>query len=55
MTRTIERPPLTAVDPTASSSSPPRKFGPAGQTLWDAVMSEYNIQDIGGLELLAEA
>jgi hypothetical protein len=23
--------------------------------LWDAVQSEYNIQDVGGLELLAEA
>jgi len=55
MSRTIERPPLTVVDPTASSTSPPRKFGPAGRSLWDAVQSEYNISDIGGLELLAEA
>lgn len=31
------------------------EVGPAGQTLWDGIMSEYGIADIGGLELLRQA
>jgi len=51
----MTRPPLTLVDPTASSSSPPSNLGPAGLSLWNSVMAEYQIADVGGLELLAEA
>src|SRR5215831_16563167 len=55
MTKTTDKPSLTLVDPTTSSISPAQKFGPAGQTLWDGIMSEYGIADIGGLELLRQA
>ena len=55
MSRTTEKPSLSLVHPTTSSTSPAQKFGPAGQALWDGIMSEYGIADIGGLELLRQA
>jgi hypothetical protein len=55
MTRTVERPPLTIVDPAASDISPLTKLGPPGLNLWNSIMSEYRIEDPGGLELLRQA
>ena len=49
------QPPLTLVGPGATGTPPPRKLGAAGQALWDAVTSEYEIRDAGGVEILAQA
>jgi hypothetical protein len=46
---------ITLVDPTATVASPPRKLGRAGAALWQSVMGEYQIEDCGGIELLAQA
>ncbi|MHC2661691.1 hypothetical protein ACMA5K_05720 [Bradyrhizobium diazoefficiens] len=35
-----------------SCTSPPRKLGNHGLTLWQTIMSEYQISDSGGLEIL---
>lgn len=49
------KPPLTVVDPAATLPSPPRKLGEHGLELWRAIMSEYRIEDRGGIELLTQA
>src|SRR4051812_30427787 len=36
----------------STSTRPPRKLGPSGLSLWDAIMSEYDLSDRGGLEIL---
>jgi len=50
------RPPsLTVVGETPENGlKPPRKFGAAGESLWTRVQNDYLIQDVGGLELLAQ-
>ena len=35
--------------------APPRRLGADGTDLWVRVMSEYRIEDTGGIELLAQA
>jgi hypothetical protein len=50
-----KRPPPTTVDPCSSTHPPPRKLGRHGTSLWDAVTTEYHIEDRGGVELLAQA
>lgn len=51
-----KKPKLSVVRTTAPSGpSPPRKLGQHGLNLWNSVMSEYDISDCGGLELLAQA
>jgi hypothetical protein len=49
------KPPLTVVDLAASGPAPPRKLGQHGLDLWLSVMAEYQIEDRGGIELLAQA
>ena len=39
---------------TATGIQPPRDLGRHGTTLWNGVMSEYQIRDIGGVEILAQ-
>jgi len=34
---------------------PPRKLGSHGLALWESVQSAYHIDDVGGIELLAQA
>jgi hypothetical protein len=51
----MAKPPLTLVGPGSTTLQPPRKLGAAGQALWDAVTSEYQICDAGGTEILAQA
>ena len=48
---------LKLVDPTdpASAITPPRPLGKHGMGLWQAVLREYDIADIGGREMLAQA
>jgi len=36
------------------SAQPPRQLGKQGLTFWNAVMHEYSIEDIGGVEVLAQ-
>jgi hypothetical protein len=37
---------------TSQSSTPPRTLGQHGQALYDRILSEYEISDAGGLQLL---
>lgn len=46
-------PPLTLVKPgTGRAQQPTRPLGRTGRTLWDQVMREYDLRDVGGRELL---
>ena len=48
-------PALKIVDSsTETGSQPPRKLGAHGLNLWRAITSEYDISDIGGIEILAQ-
>ena len=38
-----------------NAPNPPRKLGPAGQSLWDRIQAEFAITDVGGVELLCLA
>ena len=50
------KPPLKLVGDGASNyAEPPRNIGACGRKLWDKIMSEYAIEDSGGLEMLAQA
>ena len=50
-----KEPPLTVVGSNSAGNSPPRKLGEHGLSLWNAVTSAYRIDDVGGIELLAQA
>jgi hypothetical protein len=54
MASNADKSPLTVVDQAASTLSPPRKLGEHGLSLWNAVQSAYRIDDVGGIELLAQ-
>ena len=47
--------PLKLIAPVATGPSPPRKLGEHGGALWSRVMTDYQIADAGGVELLAQA
>jgi hypothetical protein len=51
----LDKPPLALVDTTTNTTQPPRTLGEHGRSLWDRIMSEYDIADAGGIELLAQA
>jgi hypothetical protein len=55
MAKNAEKPPLTMVDPDSIGVSPPRKLGQHGLSLWNSVQTAYRIDDVGGIELLAQA
>jgi hypothetical protein len=46
---------LSIVKPAPTGIKPSRKLGEHGASLWQSVMSEYQIQDSGGIELLTSA
>jgi hypothetical protein len=48
---------LKLVDPNdpAGAISPPRPLGKHGSLLWQGVLKEYDIADVGGREMLAQA
>jgi hypothetical protein len=50
----IRKPDLALVGPTPTGSAPPSTLRVHGLTLWESVMSEYRIDDIGGLSILAQ-
>jgi hypothetical protein len=48
--------PLTLVpDQPGTSINPPRTLSNHGRSLWNRVMSSYDIRDVGGIELLTLA
>jgi hypothetical protein len=51
----LDGPPLTLADSTTTTIQPPRTLGKHGRSLWDRIMSEYEVVDAGGVELLAQA
>jgi hypothetical protein len=54
--KTMSRKPnLKLVKPRGNGTAPPRKLGQHGQSLWDRVMSEYDLEDVAGRELLTLA
>jgi hypothetical protein len=55
MARGSSDPSPSLVDATATVISPPRPLGGHGRALWDAVHSAYQIDDVAGCELLAQA
>ena len=50
-----KKPKLTLIAPAAAGIEPPRPLGRHGSDLWRRVMSEYCIEDAGGIEMLAQA
>jgi hypothetical protein len=51
-----KKPTLKLVQTTAQSpSEPPRTLGEPGLTLWQTIMTEYEIADSGGREMLLQA
>jgi hypothetical protein len=52
------KPPLTVVATMAETSAmgpePPRKLGEHGRAGWNRLMAEYQIEDAGGIEVLAQ-
>ena len=55
MAKSADKPPLTLVGPTSTEISPPRELGRHGMALWRSVQHAYRIDDVGGIELLAQA
>jgi hypothetical protein len=51
----VKKPDLTLVQPDANIPRPPRKLREHGSKLWHQILTEYDIDDAGGLELLALA
>ena len=51
----LGKPPLALVTPGTTGASPPRSLGQHGRSLWDRIMSEYDVADSGGIEMLAQA
>ncbi len=45
----------TFPNPAATAFQPPRNLGDPGLSLWNRITSEYQIEDSGGLEMLAQA
>jgi Phage terminase, small subunit len=55
MPREPESRPLALVDPTSTAISPPRKLGQHGLNLWNGIQADYQIEDPGVVEMLAQA
>jgi hypothetical protein len=49
------KPSFTLIDPPSTLIQPPRQLGPHGKSLWDGVLTEFDIRDRAGLELLSQA
>lgn len=51
-----QNPALTLVGETAATvPAPPRTLGKYDRKLWEKVMAEYDVTDIAGMTMLAEA
>jgi tetratricopeptide (TPR) repeat protein len=52
----LEKPPLKLVKPSSvTGPQPSRTLGNHGRSLWDRVMIDYEINDVGGNEMLLQA
>ena len=51
----VVEPPSTGTRPPSTAPKPPRPLGEHGMKMWRSVTSEYPVEDIGGIELLAQA
>jgi hypothetical protein len=52
----VKKPEFSLVsNQSGTAINPPRPLGKHGRSLWDRVMSTYNISDSGGIELLCLA
>jgi hypothetical protein len=53
-----KKPRLTLISPEQTTAvtllAPPPKLGKAGRTLWQSIMSEYDIRDSGGQQMLLQ-
>jgi hypothetical protein len=52
--KTPGKPPFSIVSGETTSISPPRPLGQQGRALWDRVQREYRLEDVGGIEILAQ-
>jgi hypothetical protein len=51
-----KKPTLSLVEPShLTATAPPKNLGKPGRTLWQSLMSEYDIADSGGLAMLEQA
>ena len=50
----MKKPMIKLVTSTANGTQPPRKLGEQGMSLWATIMSEYDISDRGGIEILVQ-
>jgi hypothetical protein len=52
----VKKPEFSLVsDRSGTATNPPRPLGTHGRSLWNRIMSTYNIADSGGIELLCLA
>jgi hypothetical protein len=52
----VKKPKLSLVQPASTASiRPSRKLGPHGRALWNAITSEYAIEDVAGIEMMTQA
>jgi hypothetical protein len=54
MAKTPGKPPFSIVSGETVGILPPRKLGPHGTALWNAIQREYAIEDRGGVEILCQ-
>ena len=50
-----KKPSLKLVSTVDDPAAPPRNLGQHGLNLWRSILSEYEIDDAGGREMLAQA
>jgi hypothetical protein len=55
MKKSGDHPHLTVIDPTATALQPPRPLGEHGLALWNRVVREFDMRDVGGSEILCLA
>lgn len=53
--RTVAEPNATGLEPVVTRPQPSRTLGEHGQRLWNHVVSEYDVGDVAGIELLTQA
>jgi hypothetical protein len=51
----MPKPPLTLVGPGSTDAQPPRPLAEHNMALWRRVLAEFQVDDVAGRELLAQA
>jgi hypothetical protein len=54
MPKPADTSPFTLIEPISTGIAPPRKLGQHGMSLWNSIQTAYQIDDVGGIELLAQ-